>query len=62
MTISRQWIAREWLYLLAGFAWAFLSPFLLGRHANQLTMFGPYVILQLVRMTIWAIRTLREGK
>ena len=27
----RQWIAREWLYLLAGFVWAyFLSPILTG--------------------------------
>ena len=27
MTINRRWIAREWLYLLAGFVWAYvLSP------------------------------------
>ena len=86
MTINRQWIAREWLYLLAGFLWAyvllpiFVPPLarlvlwiftrLYGPASNvarsfvfelgPIIMFGPYVIFQLVRMTRWAIRTLRE--
>jgi len=79
MTINRQWIAREWLYLLAGFLWAYLSPILIrllvrlvfwifptlfppafSLGLGPLIRFGPYVIFQLVRMTRWAIRTLRE--
>ena len=80
MTINRRWIAREWLYLLAGFVWAYVlfpivvpplarlvlrifprlyGPAFLG--LGPLIAFGPYVIFQLVRITRWAIRTLREG-
>lgn len=66
MTINRQWIAREWLYLLAGFAWAFVLLPILTRllpvRPSNFIAFGPYVIFQLVRITAWAIRTVREGK
>jgi hypothetical protein len=76
MTINRQWIAREWLYLLGGFVWYFLWPlfmiplrlvlliwpnFRFGL-SEPLIAFGPYVILQVMRITIWAVRTLREQK
>lgn len=85
MTINRKWIAREWLYLLAGLVWAYVlspifglplaalvlwipmrifprlyGPAFLG--LGPVIMFGPYVIFQLVRITRWAIRTLREVK
>ena len=74
MTINRQWIAREWLFLLTGFVWAYaLSPilnellFLLTKPRffvgpSDFIRFGPYVIFQLVRITMWAIRTVRETK
>lgn len=87
MTINRRWIAREWLYLLAGFLWAYvLFPIFVpplarlvlwiftrfyGPASNvarsfffggPVIMFGPYVIFQLVRITMWAIRTVREPK
>jgi len=78
MTINRQWIAREWLYLLAGFVWAYvLSPILVRLLARLVSVFrlyppafsglgpviafGPYVIFQLVQITTWAVRTVREG-
>lgn len=90
MTINRRWLAREWLYLLAGFVWAYvLSPIvvpLLARLVfwvwfrlyspgpnvawsvrvflgpDSLIAVGPYVLCQIVRVTVWAIRTLREQK
>lgn len=65
---------REWLYLLAGFAWAcvfLLVVPLLARLVwprlsvslglGTLVGSGLYPILQVVRITIWAIRTLREA-
>jgi hypothetical protein len=78
MTVNRRWLAREWLYLLAGFVWAYvLSPIVAPPLARLVfwvwprlyipvylwlgaIMFGPYVIFQVVRITVWAIRTLRE--
>ena len=79
MTFNRRWLAREWLYLLAGFLWAYvLSPIVAPLLARLVfwvwrpalyfpvylwldkIMFGPYVIFQVVRITVWAIRTLRE--
>lgn len=66
MTINRRWIAREWLFLLTGFVWAYvLSPILTGLltvRSSDVIAFGPYVIFQLVRITMWAIRTVREPK
>lgn len=81
MTINRRWIAREWLYLLAGFLLAYvLSTFFLRLLVwivysiwprlyppavdalVPFIAFGPYVLFQVVRITMWAIRTVREGK
>jgi hypothetical protein len=79
MTINRRWLAREWLYLLAGLLWAYvLWPIVLPPLARLVfwvwpslepysrvglgpIMFGPYVIFQVVRITVLAIRALREG-
>jgi len=77
ITINRQWLAREWLFLLAGMLWAFivlpilvfpiLAPFLPWRvriailNGDRTLAYGPYVLLQIVRVTKWAIRTLRES-
>jgi hypothetical protein len=79
MTVNRRWLAREWLYLLAGLVWAYVlmpivmpllprlvfwiwRPTLYSSVYLRLDsiMFGPYVIFQVVRITVWAIRTLRE--
>lgn len=61
MNINRRWIAREWLYLLAGFVCYILGlvrflpvPFL------GFFLTYAYVFFQLWRITRWAIRTLRE--
>ncbi|PYT76432.1 MAG: hypothetical protein DMG42_05105 [Acidobacteria bacterium] len=82
MTINRQWIAREWLYLLAGLLWAYVLCPILTRlltllvsnfavslawprffvEPSEFITFGPYVIFQLVRITMWAIRTVRGAE
>jgi hypothetical protein len=90
MTFNRRWLAREWLYLLAGFLWAYVLSAIVVPLLARLVFwvwsrlyspganvgwsvrvslgldsfigFGPYVIFQVVRITVWAIRTLREQK
>jgi len=68
MTINRRWLAHEWLYLLGGLVFAFLvllfSGFLFGpvftaRAGRLIVVVVSYL---LVRITIWALRTLREQK
>ena len=61
LTINRRWLAREWLVLLAGMLWAFLVwPILLGFlpwyvRGDRALAYGPYVVLQIIRVTKWAI-------
>lgn len=65
MTLHRGWLAREWFYLLGGLAWAFVSLYYLpvSTAANRLLIAAtPYVFVQIVRITVWAIRTLRGEK
>ena len=78
MTINRRWIAREWLYLLAGFVWAYILFPIFAPPLARLVLwifrldpppfaglvpfiaFSPYVLWQVLRITMWVIRTLRE--
>lgn len=68
MTFNRRWLAREWLYLLGGLAFAFLVLLFFGLlfgpvftpHAGRLIVV--VVSYLLVRITIWAVLTLREQK
>lgn len=39
MSINRRWIAREWLYLLAGFLWTFVV--------------APIILPPLARLVLW---------
>lgn len=78
LTIKRRWLAREWLFLLAGMLWAFfVLPVILRlilwflpwpvqmaifQGGDRMLAYGPYVLLQIVRLTRWAVRTLRESE
>ena len=42
MTINRRWIAREWLYLLAGFLWTYvLAPIIIPPLARRVLWIFP---------------------
>lgn len=60
MNINRRWIAREWLYLLAGFVCYILGLVRLPVPFLGFLLTYAYVFFQLWRITRWAIRTLRE--
>ena len=62
MTVNRRWLAREWLILLGGLLVGIfveavgirLRPLLL------IPLWFPYILFQIIRVTVWVIRTLRE--
>jgi len=58
MTVNRQWLAREWLFLLAGLACAFVINFI--PYVRGLAWWIPYTLFQMTRATILAVRTLPE--
>ena len=59
MTVNRRWLAREWLLLLAGLVCGFFINFI--PYVRGFPWWIPYVLFQMTRATVWAIRTLRES-
>lgn len=57
MTINRRWLAREWLFLVGGLFIGMFSNFI---PYLRVPLWVPYVLFQIIRITVWAIRTLRE--
>ncbi|HEX2661523.1 MAG TPA: hypothetical protein VHM93_01720 [Candidatus Acidoferrum sp.] len=72
MTINRRWLAREWLFLLGGLLVGIFTTVIGIRFGRifplwlyillgwMFPLWLPYALFQLIRVTVWAIRTLRE--